>query len=305
MAGTRRRKKKHADHEGHVDERWLVTYADLMTLLVALFMVLWSISAVNTSKYKSLQRSLAEAFSGHVMDGGQGIIENGDSSDVKTPAPSDPFSQIQASTGGTTSSGGKSSSNAAKDSAAAKAETEALKKLKRRVDAIAKAQGISGKVQTRLTPEGLSIRLLTDQLLFDSGSAVVKAQSVPLLRGIGKVLATEGKHPAVIEGHTDNVPIHGTFPSNWELSGARAAGIAREFISAGVNPQRLTAVGRAYLDPVATNSTAGGRSLNRRVEILLPRQTAVSKKVVDKGSFGSSIAPGSSPASKSSPSSAK
>lgn len=286
MAGHKRG-RGHEDHGEHVDERWLVTYADLMTLLVALFMVLWSISAVNTSKYKSLQRSLAEAFSGHVVDGGQGIIENGGSSSSKSPAPSDPFSSVQASTGGTTSSGGKGagSGSGSRTTAADKAETKALEHLKKRIDAIAKAQGLSGKVQSRVTDQGLFIRVLTDDLLFDSGSATVKPQSMGLLHSVGRVLAAEGKHPVLVEGHTDNVPVSGLYPSNWELSGARSAGIARAFIDAGVAASRLTAVGRADLDPVASNGSAGGRSMNRRVEILLPRLAGKAS------SSGESLAP--------------
>ncbi|MBI5104829.1 MAG: OmpA family protein, partial [Solirubrobacterales bacterium] len=159
--------------------------------------------------------------------------------------------------------------------AAAKQEEEGFKKLKEKVDAIAKEQGLSGRVQTRLTKDGLAIRVLTDDLLFDSGQAVPKPQSLPLLDKVGGLLAAEGKHPVVVEGHTDTVPVHGAYPSNWELSAARASGVVRAFIGAGLSPGRMTASGRAYLKPVADNATAAGRSLNRRVEVLLPRLVAV------------------------------
>jgi len=263
------KKRGHDNHGEHVDERWLVTYADLMTLLVALFMVLWSISAVNKSKFESLQRSLSEAFSGKVVPGGHAIMQSGGSNNIQTPSPNEPFSSLQPSTGGTTSP--------TTSRQAAKAEQKSLEELKRRIQAIARQQGISGKLQARVTKDGLFIRVLTDDLLFDSGLATVRPQSLPLLGAIGRVLAKEGKHPIRVEGHTDNVPVSGLYPSNWELSGARAAGIARAFIGAGVRPDRLTASGRADLDSIASNDTASGRSLNRRVEILLPRMAVMPK----------------------------
>lgn len=283
------KRRGHDDHGEHVDERWLVTYADLMTLLVALFMVLWSISAVNTSKFKSLQRSLSEAFSGKVVPGGHAIMETGGANNIKTPSANEPFSSLQPSTGGTTAE--------TTSRKAAEAEERSLKDVQKRIQAIARREGISGKVQARLTKDGLFIRVLTDDLLFDSGSATVKPQSDRLLGAIGRVLAREGKHPVRVEGHTDNVPVSGLYPSNWELSGARAAGIARAFIGAGVRPSRLTASGRADLDSVGSNSTDAGRTLNRRVEILLPRMATLPKLPTSKSSR-STTSSRSSPASK-------
>jgi chemotaxis protein MotB len=269
MARHGKKRRGHDDHGEHVDERWLVTFADLMVLLFALFMILWSISSVNTSKFESLQRSLSEAFSGKVVPGGHAIMQSGGANNIKTPSANEPFSSLQPSTGGTTSE--KTSR------AAAEAEERSLKEVQRRIEAIARREGISGKVQARLTKDGLFVRVLTDDLLFDSGSATVKPQSERLLGAIGRVFASEGKHPVRVEGHTDNVPVSGLYPSNWELSGARAAGVARAFIGAGVRPDRLTASGRADLDSIATNGTDAGRTLNRRVEILLPRMVAMPK----------------------------
>ena len=138
-----------------------------------------------------------------------------------------------------------------------------------------RSKGLSGKIQTRLTDDGLAVRLLTDDLLFDSGSATPRPDSLGLLRGLGHILSADQQHALVVSGHTDTVPIHsGTFPTNWELSTARAASVVRTFASAGVGATRMTAAGRAYLQPVASNASAAGRSLNRRVEVLLPRLAA-------------------------------
>jgi chemotaxis protein MotB len=260
--GRRRRRGGHED--GHPDERWLLTYADMITLLMALFMVLFSISSVNTSKFESLQRALQDAFSGRILPGGKSIKESGGSANVTESSPSPQFPALQPFVGGSRAE--------VRGGAAAQREQEAFKRLKQRIDALVRSKGLSGKIQTRLTDDGLAVRLLTDDLLFDSGQATPRPASLELLRGLGHILGSDQQHALIVSGHTDTVPIHsGTFPTNWELSTARAASIVRTFATAGVNPDRMTAAGRAYLQPVASNATPAGRSLNRRVEVLLPR----------------------------------
>jgi len=259
MARSRRHKGGHDDHEEHVDEAWLVSYADMMTLLVALFMVLFSISSVNVSKFESLQRSLQAAFSGKIFPGGQALQNSGgDDKSTQNGTAQGVTSFVPV----TPRSGRESRSK----------EQRELEEVRRRIDAAARSLGLSHKVKTRITADGLRIRVLTDDLLFASGQATPAPQSLPLLGRIGQILAREGRHPIVIEGHTDPVPTAGTrFASNWELSTARATSIVKAFSVTGVGQRRMTAAGRAYLDPVATNDTSAGRSLNRRVEILMPR----------------------------------
>jgi chemotaxis protein MotB len=262
MARSSRRKRGHED--GHPDERWLLTYADMITLLMALFMVLFSISSVNTSKFESLQRALQDAFSGRILPGGKAIKESGGSANVTEAAPSPPFPSIQPFAGG--------ARQESRGGTAARREQEAFQRLKERIDGLVRSKGLSGKIQTRLTEQGLAVRLLTDDLLFGSGDATPRPDSLDLLRGLGRILGGDQQHALVVSGHTDTVPIHsGTFPTNWELSTARASSIVRTFAGAGVDAGRMTAAGRAYLQPVAPNTTAAGRSLNRRVEVLLPR----------------------------------
>ncbi len=263
MASGRRR-AQHDDHEEHIDESWLVSYADMMTLLVALFMVLFSISSVNVSKFEDLQRSLSNAFSGRVLPGGKGLQPAGGSDAtasniIKTPA----ASSIKPSDSG----------SAGTKDAAGTAEETRFKKVKAAVDGAVRERGLGGRVRTRISRRGLEVRLLTDDLVFGSGSAVVQPAGDGLLRDIGQVLRAERSHPVLVEGHTDDVPIAtAQFPTNWELSAARASGIVRILSASGVTASRLTAQGRADLDGIATNGTAAGRALNRRVEILLPRQ---------------------------------
>jgi chemotaxis protein MotB len=265
MAASRRR-RGHADEEHETDERWLLTYADMITLLMALFMVLFSISSVNISKYVTLQHSLQDAFSGRILPGGRALAESGGSTTS---------TKIEEATPTVKPTDSAAATKAAKAAAAAaaKAEQEDFKKLKERVDAYTREHGLDSKVSTIITRDGLVIRLLTDKLLFASGSATVQPAGHGLLAKIGGLLRAENQHEIRVRGFTDPVPIHtSAFPSNWELSAGRAASVVRAFTQAGVAPERLEAVGRASLDPLTTNATATGRARNRRVEVLLPRQ---------------------------------
>ncbi len=118
------------------------------------------------------------------------------------------------------------------------------------------------------------MRLKTDGLLFDPGQAQIKPQALPLVDRISTLFRADGRHPIYVSGHTDSTPISGTYPSNWELSTARASAVVRRMIDDRVAPARLTATGRAYYDPVATNATNAGRAQNRRVELFIPRTAA-------------------------------
>ncbi len=269
MAG---RKKKHkGDHEeGHVDERWLLTYADLITLLMSLFMVLWSISSVNISKFESLQRSLSEAFSGKVMPGGQSIKQSGGSEQIQSPFESTQV--IQPREASAKEEASQSTLTKQQRAAAAKHEQEVFKEVKKKVDEIAKDQKLSGKIQATVTKDGLHIRILTDDLLFESGSADVKQKAAPLLRSLAGVFNEEGTHDIKVQGHTDNVPISGRYQSNWNLSSDRAANVVVMLQKDGVAGGRLETAGEADTEPIASNNSESGRSMNRRVELWLPRE---------------------------------
>jgi chemotaxis protein MotB len=276
MSGHGGRKKKRGDDHGdHPDERWLVTYADLMTLLVALFMVLFSISAVNKTKFESLQHSLQDAFSGKVLPGGQSIKESGGTMNIKTPSAAPKESSLQPFVG----SPKDTSQSRDKSGADGNAEEEAFEKLKKQLDSVASKQGLSGKIKVSVTDEGLLIRLLTDKLLFDSGSATPRPQSLPLLKDVAHLVSsTQADHQLIVSGNTDNQPIHsGQFTDNLDLSTARANAIFRTFAHDGISPLRMTAAGRGAYAPIASNTSDAGRSLNRRVEILVPRITGVTK----------------------------
>jgi chemotaxis protein MotB len=278
MAGHRnRRSRRHEDHGEHVDERWLLTYSDLITLLMALFMVLFSISSVNKSKFESLQHALQDAFSGRILPGGRSIKEAGGTDNIANPSPSAPESSLQPYLGGrpkeATQSGGVTASAAAQASQAAAKEQQDFEKLKQQIDKLAQQRGLSGKVQTKITQDGLVIRVLTDDLLFDSASAVPRPSSLGLLHGVAGLLGHRAAdHQLIVQGHTDSQPIHSAqFADNWALSTARAESVVRAFAHFGIDQARMTAAGRGQFKPLVPNSSPGGRSLNRRVEILVPR----------------------------------
>jgi chemotaxis protein MotB len=255
------RRRRGAPAGGHGDdERWLLTYADMITLLMALFMVLFSISSVNISKYKSLQKSLQDAFSGQpALDGGRSILQNG-SSPEKNNVPES--SAIVPAT----------VPHKKKDDDA-KGQDKDLKRLQARIQSYAKSHGLTRLLEARISRRGLVIRLLTDDVLFDSGAATLKPGSYELLNEIGELLRSEIKRPTVVEGHTDSVPISGggLYPSNWELSTARATSVVRFLIAHGAHATRLSAAGYAATKPIASNATDGGRHRNRRVEIVVQR----------------------------------
>jgi chemotaxis protein MotB len=259
-----RRRGRGQEEEHGSDERWLLTYADMITLLMALFMVLFSISSVNISKFKDLQRSLQDAFSGRVLPGGRSIKESGGSDQVRTSAASMPSPNLQQVQGGRFGKGAGMSP--------ASVEEDDFQKLKRRIDAYAAEHGLSTKISTTVDRRGLHVRVLTDRLFFASGSADIQPPGLQVVGRLSDLFAAEHAHPVQVEGHTDPQPIHSDrFPTNWELSAARASSVVRAMIGDGVGERRLSAVGRAYLDPIADNSGASGRSRNRRVEFLLPR----------------------------------
>jgi chemotaxis protein MotB len=283
----RKRRGGHGGGEHGSDERWLLTYADMITLLMALFMVLFSISSVNISKYQVLQKSLKSAFSGGVLSGGKDILQSGSTNAPGTHPPTTIIPAIVAPTQSQAKQVlptvnpqqaqaatvfNKSVAQAMSIAAAAHREQNELLRLKARLDLWAKEHGVSKYVRTLIDPRGLVIRILTDKVLFSSGSAQLQPQSLALLDELAKLLNVDQLHPITVAGHTDNQPIStAEFPSNWELSSARATNVVEFLIRHGVEAQRLSATGYAYLHPVASNATPQGRALNRRVEIILQR----------------------------------
>lgn len=240
------RRRREEEHENH--ERWLVSYADFITLLFAFFVVMYAISSVNEGKYKVLSNSLVNAFKNTTAQpGGQPIA-------VIQGAPLLPVKPV-----------------AKPDKAVDQKKVEQRQKMKNMADDIKNALQpliAQGKVKLLETSRGVTIEI-NDSVLFPAGQAKLEPASMSAMLAIAQVLAASD-FPITIEGHTDNVPIATPqFPSNWELSAMRATTVLRLFNDGGVGAERLTAIGYGETRPVDTNTTPEGRARNRRVSVLI------------------------------------
>jgi chemotaxis protein MotB len=254
------RKKKHAEHVNH--ERWLVSYADFITLLFAFFVVMFAASNSDTKKAGQVSQAVQGAFhdlalftpSGKVVP----LFDDGG-------LPSDSKKLIGNQHSGFAStqvvpSGGKAD--------AGKSE-EALKLVKAELQQVLREELKGGMVRISEDGRGVTVTL-AEAGFFDPGSAVMKVKAEEVLDRIGEKMRIL---PASIrvEGHTDNTPIHtALFPSNWELSTARANHVLQYLLAdAQIQPMRLSAAGYGEYRPIGDNSTLEGRAANRRVDLVI------------------------------------
>jgi len=250
--GRRRKHEEHEEHENH--ERWLITYADMITLLMVLFIVLFAIGQTDLEKFRRLQAGLAESF------GNDGVLESGDGllpelARIEVPDAAEAAAALSA-----------------RDHARAAIAQDraALEDVAAVIDERLGAAGTRTSVALRVDRRGLVVTIVTDQVLFDPGSATVRPEGDALLRSIADALA-DLPNPVTVEGHTDDRPIStGHFASNWELSTARATSVLRLLQRhAAIPPDRLAAAGYADTRPIADNATPEGRAANRRVEVVV------------------------------------
>jgi chemotaxis protein MotB len=284
--------RRHAHAGAHEsEERWLLTYADMITLLMALFMVLFSISSVNISKYQTLQEALKAAFSGSVLPGGSSVQQTGNSpSSAQAPATSAEPEAIVPTTPSLGTNGGQTAGQ--KAALAAQRQQDNFLELKQLIDNYVTAHGLSGSVKTTIDVNGLQIQILSDHVLFASGQATLQSGADPLLSDIANLLGVVKNNPVVIQGYTDSIPTSTPrFPSNWYLSTDRANAVLQFLLTRGVNAQRLGAEGFASLHPVASNATAAGRALNRRVVIGVERTGGTQNYTITQPGVAAANAP--------------
>ncbi len=253
-----RRRRAEDEHENH--ERWLVSYADFITLLFAFFVVMYAISQVNEGKYRVLSDTMASAFRSVPGSSSGALVQ------VNPNAPSPMAIPVR------------------KNPAQLKTEeTKRQNKEKMRNMAKELKEALGPLVQggqVRVTEGAMGITIeINASVLFATGEARLDVTAVRALAAVAQILAPT-EFPITVEGHTDNAPISTPqFPSNWELSGARAASVVRLFIDSGVDPRRMTALGFADQRPVADNALPDGRSRNRRVAINI--EANVPDKIVE------------------------
>jgi chemotaxis protein MotB len=231
-----RRKRRH--ETAHHRDRWLVSYADFITLLFAFFVVLYSAAQVDKRRSAQVASAIQTAFhrNGSLPPS---TVNSGSPQLATAPATSD----------------------------------EQQSELKKQIEQTLAAEINNGDVAVRSSPEGLVISL-REVGFFDSGSAEIKASSAAAFAHLAEILRENGS-VIRIEGHTDNVPIHNShFSSNWDLSTARATATIRLLIRYKLKPELMAASGYAEFHPVASNDTAEGRASNRRVDIVVTRKPA-------------------------------
>lgn len=250
--GGRGKKRGGDDHVNH--EAWAIPYGDLVTLLLAFFVVMYSVSSLNTGKYRVMSEALMAAFRGEPqrdMPITVEVREGIPTTDLVTMPESESQAGAPPSPGRTTR--GMSSQQTPDLSTLANRMAQAMAKLV-----------MVDKVIIRQHKDWLEVEIQND-VLFPSGSAMLSPEAVALMKTVGAALA-DINNPIFIEGHTDNVPINtAQYPSNWELSAARAASVLKLLSENGVAPTQMTVLGYGEQRPLQSNETAEGRSANRRV----------------------------------------
>jgi chemotaxis protein MotB len=262
------RRQRHAEEEeGHASaERWLLTYADMITLLMVLFIVLFAIGQTDLKKFELLRQSLNNSLGGSskVFSGGTGVLESQPSITAFLDNPGLVAAATQALAAQTKASQAKAE------------EQAALTRASQAIEAALAAHGLTNDVTFRIEPRGLVVTVVTDQVLFQVGSAVLQPTGMAVLNAIAPVLRNL-PNDISIDGHTDNQPISGgQYPSNWELSTARATAVLRYLIATQeLDPTRISASGYADTRPLYPNNTPAHMAANRRVEVVILNQVTV------------------------------
>ncbi|MES2771835.1 MAG: flagellar motor protein MotD [Pseudomonadota bacterium] len=236
------RRRAQPEESGVRHDRWLVSYADLVTLLFAFFVVMYSFSSVNDGKYRIVSASILTAFRNKPPEA---VV----TAPIQAPALSAPKTHKP-------------------PGVTRQKQRDTMRKLAGSITQVIAPLIEDGRVRVLETSRGVSIEI-NDGVLFAPGQALLQSSSSKAMQAIAQVLAAE-EFPITIEGHTDDTPIStAQFPSNWELSALRATTVLRLFVGAGVLPTRLTAIGYADTRPVDANAQPEGRLRNRRVTILV------------------------------------
>jgi chemotaxis protein MotB len=275
------KRAKYVEEEEHVNhERWMVTYADMVTLLMVLFIIMFAISAVDQKKFAALSSGLAAGFGAPdpVLPGQPSLLE--DSGAAPPAVDIAPNLQSRSDTSdGSTSEQAAAAANAARmtvdratASAMAKAmeEHESLEHARKMIEAALKRAGLTGKARLKVDANGLTVSLVTDTVFFAADSAVVQPGGQRLLDAVAPALRRL-PNQVDVQGNTNTVPVAPkNFPTEWELSTARAVAVTRYLIEhRGLNPKHLVAAGFADQHPMLPRSDPRADTLNRRVDLVV------------------------------------
>lgn len=283
MSSGHGRKKKGAHEEEHENhERWAVSYADMMTVLMALFLVLYAMSSVDQKKFDALRTSLASGFGQEALpnDGGAGLLEGATGKPVEldrsTPVTPTTVTPVTSQAAGSAQTGGTGASTG--DMAAAQKEYSRLEEVRRQIQEALTAAGRSDAATLDITERGLEVVVVSDDVFFANTSDEMQPGGIAVVDAIGPVLATIPDKIA-IEGHTNDLPLTGgRFRSNTGLSAMRASSVLDRLAGAtGVDPTRMRAVGYGDTRPLIPNDDPRAVEVNRRVDVVVlsPASAAV------------------------------
>jgi chemotaxis protein MotB len=260
------KKTRHEEHEEHADESWLLPYSDLMTLLVALFIVMYSMSATDAKKFEEMSQAFSSA-----LNGGTGVLEERAAMPSKSQEDLGKNDQMDKSVA--------KKNEQAEMAKLRQKEQEDLEKLKKQFDQYINKNGLTDLLSTKLNQSQLMITI-SDNALFASGQAVVKDDSRQLAKSISTMLQQFPDYDVVVQGHTDDIPIsNSNYSSNWDLSADRALQFMKILLlNTNLNPRKFSAIGYGEYHPISENTTAVGRSKNRRVEVSIIRKYQESKE---------------------------
>lgn len=266
-----RRAHRHEDHEEHASEAWLIALADMMTLLMVTFLMMFAISSLDLKKFQTFKEAFAQG-TGTVLPQlpGEGVPTEGDVTDE--PLAPENGTPIPEASAWVPNPGGPEEPPPVID-------REKFDELRKQINERVTTVGLADKVDVAADPRGL-VLYVTSGVLFESGQAQLNPKGNELLGQLGKVFRGIGNN-LVVEGHTDSRPISSAqFPSNWELSTARATIVLRYLHDAQKVPSnRLSAAGYADTRPRRTGATEAAWSANRRVEIVVAAPTTTPKAV--------------------------
>jgi chemotaxis protein MotB len=244
-AAARRRSRASAERDGR--ERWIVSYADFITLLFAFFVVMYAISSLNEGQYRVISQSLLQAFRHERVVSAQ----SAGLAPINMSRPTPPLRPVVRSI-----------------DTVRRAQEQKLLAIASKLQDALNPLVQSGAVRLTRLPHGIAVEI-NASVLFAPAQATLQPDSIAALAAVARVL-TETDNVIKVEGHTDNLPIASAqYPSNWELSSARASSVVRLFVANGVVATRLTATGYADNRPVEPNDAPEGRARNRRVTLLI------------------------------------
>jgi len=291
----------HEEHEEHVNhEAWVIPYADLLTLLMAMFIALFAMSTVDVTKFKAFAIGFNEALGGGKLDAGVGGTANATSTQVGSGSGNGPLTGGSLIPQSSVTNGAqlqKLLDALASTKTQATAQRQTLDDVQKKITDAAGKLGLGSRVRTKQLNNGLQVTLLTDQVLFQSGQADLQPQGLQLLGVIAEVLKSID-NTILVNGYTDNVPIGpgGIFKSNLYLAGFRADAVTEYFESLGLDQSRLVAGAYGARNFIASNDTAAGRAQNRRVEIVV-QSNLVTKTLAQAGLDDKPVTPTTTPIS--------